>query len=436
MRFFSAIVLSLLLAGPALAQEPAAPSAGGEELVDRVVAVVGDTVLLLSDIQTELQQLQASGRPLPTDPVQRAEFVEQLVRSRVDDLVLLEAARTAGIEVRDQEVNDLVEQELQAKIQEFGGSEAQFVSALSASGLTKEQYRQTIAEQYRNRAMVQRFIQQRSAAAAPVAVTEEEIRDFFEAQRGSLGTRPTTVSFRQAIVPTTPSDSAVAAARREAEDVLQQLREGGDFEVLAKRFSDDPGTKDRGGDLGWFRRGRMVPEFETAVYALRPGQTSGVVETDFGFHIIRLEKARAGERQARHILIRPEVTDADIARARQLADSLAVEVRNGASIAELAQRFETPSQEAEVSRVPVDQLPPAYGTALGDVSEGEIVGPVELEGISGPRWAVVELSGRAEAGAYTLDDLRERIRSRLQEQKTVEQLVEELRGEMYVAVRM
>lgn len=424
---------ALLYAGPLAAQQPA--SGGAPELVDRVVAVVGDTVLLLSDVQAELQNLQASGQALPSDPAALEQIAREIMEARVNDLILLEAASDAGIEVSDAEVERLVEQDVRAVRQRFDGSEIALQQALARSGLTLEQYRQQLREQHRNRQVIESFMATRLRNRALPLVSEEQIREVFETQRANLGTRPATLSLRQAIVTPAASDSAHAEARREAEQVLKELADGGDFEVLARRFSDDPGTREHGGDLGWFRAGRMVPEFERVAFALRPGQTSGIVKTDFGYHIIRLEKVRGPERQARHILIRPEIAPADVERARTRADSIATAVREGANLVALARETGTPASEIEISRIPLDRLPPQYEDALRGAAAGDVVGPLELEEPTGSRWAVVRIVERQEAGEYTLDDVREQIRERLQQQQMIRDLVEDLRREMYVAVR-
>src|SRR5262249_61085433 len=90
------------------------------------------------------------------------------------------------------------------------------------------------------------------------------------------------------------SDEVKAAARKKAEELLKRVRAGEDFATLAKKNSDDPGSADKGGDLGVFPHGKMVPAFDTAVFALEPGAVSEVVETPFGFHIIKLEEHLAG----------------------------------------------------------------------------------------------------------------------------------------------
>lgn len=424
-------LVGLLFALPAAAQTP---FASGEQVVDRVVAVVGDTALLLSDVQTELQQMRASGAGFPDDPAEQERLFRQVLEQRVNDLVLLEAARAAGVVVRDEEVNQMVEEDVQTVRQRFG-SDAAFEAALAEAGLTERSFRQTREESYRNRLVTERFVQSRLSRAPRPPVTEEAIRAAFEAQSAQLGSRPATVSFRQAIVEPQPTDSARKAALAQAEDVLRQLREGGDFAALAKRYSDDPGSREHGGDLGWFRTGRMVPAFERVAFALPAGAVSGVVETEFGYHIIRVEKTRGPERQARHILIRPEITEADVARARARADSLAAAARGGARLPAPARTGPT-GDPAEVTRVALENLPPSYSGPLREAGTGDVVGPFEIEGQSVPRFAVVRITDARQPGPYTLDEVRERIRERLQEREMVEQLVQDLRHTVFVHVQI
>ncbi|HEX8394586.1 MAG TPA: peptidylprolyl isomerase, partial [Longimicrobium sp.] len=204
---------------------------------------------------------------------------------------------------------------------------------------------------------------------------------------------------------------------------------------LARRYSQD-GTKERGGDLGWFRQGQMVRNFDLAVFGMRPGQTSGIIETEFGFHIIKLEKVRSGERQARHILIQPVITPADVERARQRADSVATALRGGANPADLAARYETPDVARFQRDVPLDRLQPAVALAVTGVEAGGVAGPVQIDGGPNPQFSVMRVSERTTQGEYTLDEQRERVRNILQEQRQMQRLLADLRRETYVSIQL
>jgi peptidyl-prolyl cis-trans isomerase SurA len=300
--------------------------------------------------------------------------------------------------------------------------------------MTMEQYRRGLTVQYRDRLVVQRFLQARLANAARPHISDEDVRAFFATQAGELGPRPTTVSFQQVIIEPRAADEARAEARRTAEQVLRELGEGASFEVLARRYSMDPGSREQGGDLGWFRPGTMVRQFEDAVYSLRPGQVSRIVETEFGFHIIRLERVRGTERQARHILIMPEVGEADLERARQRAETVLQGARAGTSMAELARLHGVRTEPVVVEQVPLDRLPPAYATAMAAAGSGELVGPFQISGREGDRWVVARINERVAEGSYRLEDVREQIVERLQEERMLEALVDNLRARTHISV--
>lgn len=433
MRTAFALLLTLA-AVPALAQVQAPAPQPGEELWDGVIAVVGDTTLLRSDVLLAVEAMRAEGRPVPTDPAEYGQLVQALVSERVNDLLLLEGARAAGETVNEAEVTAAVEDQIR-QVRERFGSEAAYQQALAEAGRTPDGYRAELSRQFADQTLVQRYVRRRLTEMAPPAVTDAEIRAFFDANRARLGTRPASISFQQVLIRPLPSDSARGAALKTATQVLTELNEGAEFEVLARRYGTD-GTRERGGDLGWFRQGQMVREFDQAVFAMRPGQTSGIVETEFGFHVIKLEKVRGPERQARHILIRPEITQANIDAARVRADSVAGAIRAGAQAQELSARYNTPDALRFQQNVPLDQLAPAYQTALEGAVSGTVAGPIAIEGGATPAYAVVRVTGRQTSGEYTVDDQRERIREIIREQRQMERLVEELRRDMYVSIRL
>ncbi|HEX8212059.1 MAG TPA: peptidylprolyl isomerase [Longimicrobium sp.] len=435
-RIAALAAIATLFAGSPLVAQTVPAAQPGEELVDRVVAVVGDTTLLFSDVQQGLEAYRESGREIPADPAQRAALIRQIVDQRVSDLILLEAARASGLTVNELEVNEAVERQLTQVKQRFNGSEAELSRALQASGRTLEEYRRDLTRQISDRTMIDRYARQEIAKRPRPTIADADAREFFEGVRASVGTRPANVSFEQALVKPLPSDSAKARARRTAEEVLAELGKGGDFEVLARRYSADA-SKEQGGSLGWFREGQMVRPFEVAAFSLRPGQTSGIVETEFGFHIIRLDRIRGPERQARHILIRPEITPEDIAAARTRADSIATAVRGGASLSTFAAATNTPADQRVNRNIPVAQLPPAYAAPLATAEANTLVGPFEVASAQGaPSFAIVRVTERQAEGQYEYADVVDRVKERMAEQRLEEQLLAELRRTTHVVINL
>ena len=435
-RIFCALALLLSVAAPARSQIPMAPPQG-EELVDRVIAVVGDTALLLSDLQTAVQQQQAVGRQIPEDPIQRDAFLTEVLEERINTLLLVEAARDAGITPDETRVNQAVDAQIARITRSFGGSQARLEAAIEADGMTMTQYRELLRQQFIDDELLQAYMQTRMRARARPVIDEDDIRAAFESRRESLGMRPVTVSFRQVLVKPLPSDSADAEARRQAEEVYQELQDGGDWDVLARRFSDDPGSRETGGDLGWVRQGDgLVQDFERMAFAIRPGMVSPVFRSDFGYHVLQVRRTQGAERQVRHILIQPEVTEEDIERARVRADSVAEAIRGGASPVTLARAYGTPSDQVEISPRSLDQLPPEYAAAVADAGTGEVVEPFSVPGTGAPNWAVVRVTQRDEERPFTLQDVREQLVLQLQEAEMIDQIVSDLRSSIHVAIRL
>lgn len=182
----------------------------------------------------------------------------------------------------------------------------------------------------------------------------------------------------------------------------------------------------------------MVPAFEDAVFSLREGAISGVVESRFGFHIIRVDRMRGAERRARHILISPEVTPADVEEARARAQELARGLRAGASVDSLQTETETEENMGSITvlREELTRLPPPYLDPLRNAGSGDILGPLEWSEQGQPNFAVVEVTTVREAGSYTFEEVEGQIRQRLQQEKLLEQVFAELREETHVEIRI
>lgn len=413
------------------------------ELVDRIVAIVGDTAILRSEIVEELLRFESDGNVVPAKgTAARDSLMRRLLDLKVDQMVLLQKAEQMEDIVIDP---TMLDGETNAKINEARSNfrtATEFTEAVEASGRTMVQYRQEIRSNLRAQFMIQRFLQETQERRPPAPVTEEEVRAYFDEQVAGR-TRPTSVAFEQIAIEPVPTEEARQAALEEAEQALREIREGEDFEIVARRYSDDPGSRDRGGDLGWVRRGMMVPPFENAAWAARTGTPIGPVWSRFGWHIIRVDNIRGGERNLSHILVMPEMGQADNERARAKAQAIADSARAGTPFEQLAERYGMEELPFRIPLQPLDRIgevfKPVFAEVLADPVPGEVVGPFEVAELIGPLpvYVVIHVSEFARAGEIEFDDeTRQQIREQLELLNAERRFVEELRNEVYVDVRL
>jgi peptidyl-prolyl cis-trans isomerase SurA len=407
--------------------------------IDRVVAVVGDQPLLWTDVLTAINQRRAQGMKIPTDSAGQAALARTVLGELIDEEILVQKAKELKLEASESDIAASVDRQIKGIRAQFKSDE-EYRNELRNAGLgTPEEYRKSLVEQYRRQNLQQKAFAELRKLAKPVNVSDEEVTAAFEQSRSELQKRPPTVTFRQIIVAPHASAAAKAKAKAKADSLLAEIRKGGDFELIAKRESMDPGTKALGGDLGWNRRGSgLVPEFEAMMFALRPGEVSPVIETAFGYHIIKVDRVQAAEVKARHILIAPVIDSADVAAAKAEADSVAAQWRRGVSYDSLVAKHHDPTEEKGVLQpFNRDSLPASYQAALAGAKAGTITEPFQLANPRGqPKFAVVQVVTATDAGEYNPSEIREQIRAQLADERSVRQLLDDLRKQTYVAIRM
>lgn len=409
------------------------------ELIGQIVAVVGDSIITNFDMDEELIRYQADNRqPLPPEGPERDKLRKQLLDNMINQLVLLqEAQRDTSIHIQDQDVNSQVDGILANYRRAYGG-DIGFQQALRQSDMTLAKFRDDLLSRTRSQILLRDYMQKVMRDRKPPPVTEREMRDYFEANKAQWGERPATVSFAQVVIPVMPSDTADSTAVRTIREIMAKVKQKVDFAQLAREYSQDPGTRDRGGDLGWFSAGKMLPGFDHAVFSMLPGEVRGPVRTSYGYHVIKLLKVRGGERQASHILIRPTITDEDVNRARALADTVVMDMKNGANVDSLAKKYGDPEEDVHVGPLLADSIPDPYGAQLSGAKVGTVVGPLPLMvGNQPQKFMVARVTETLPAGEYTLDDprLRTRLQQQIAQDKLANEIIDELRQKTYIAIR-
>jgi peptidyl-prolyl cis-trans isomerase SurA len=434
--------LSLIVAAPVAAQQPAPASASAPvaQTVDGIIAIVGARPILWSEIMEVIGRERAQGTKIPADSAGAAEFARTILTNIIDEEVLLQRATgDTSITVADADIQATVDRQVQQIRSQFP-SDQEFLRQLRQAGFgTQDEYRKWLSEQARRSELQRRLVQkyQQEGKMVRVAVSNEEVNEAYERDKANFPKRPPAVTFRQVVIATQATKEAIDRARAKTDSVLAEIRGGADFEQVARRESKDSTTREQGGDLGWQRRGELVPEFEQMMFALAPGQVSPPVFTPYGFHLIRVDRSKPAEVKVRHILIKPVYTGDDTVRARARADSALQLWRSGVPFDTLSKRFhDRDEMEGSLEPFPRENLPDSYKTAIGTRSKGDFVGPFTIEdrnrGV--PKFVVLQLTDVIEAGDFTVEEVRDRLRANLSQTRSFRRLIDQLRRETYVRI--
>ncbi len=421
---------------------PGAPETLGPSIpLERVVAIVGDQPVLWSSVLESINVRRAQGLKIPDDSTGQFALVTEVTNDLIDQELLVQKAKDLKVDVADEDVASGVDNQIKRVRSQFSG-DAEYKSELKKAGFgTPEEYRKGLVEQAKRSELQRRVIDKlkQDGKLIPVNVSEQDVSEAFEKNKDKLPRRPASVTFRQIVIAPKPSAAAKAAAHAKADTVLNDLKHGADFAELAKRISEDPGSRETGGDLGWNRRGNMVPEFDRWMFALPPGQLSPVVETSFGFHIIKVERVRPGEVKASHILVRWKIDSGQLAVTKLIADSVLNAWKGGANFDTLVLRYHDPNEEkGSLQPFPRDSLPPTYSQAFLGKGRSDYIGPFPIpDRTSGAqKFVIAQILDTQEGGDYTVGDLRQTIRAQLQEERSIRRLLDGLRKDTYVSVRL
>jgi peptidyl-prolyl cis-trans isomerase SurA len=432
---------AIVLAAPLLAQQTATNDRGGSPPIDGVVAVVGTTPILRSDVEERLAQARAAGQKMPEDSASQQAMLRSILDAIIDEELLVQKAKEEKVEVSDNDVNADVDKRMQTIRTRFT-TEKEFRDELKKSGFgTVDEFRRWLTDQSRRSQLQQKLFEKlrSDGKITPAAVSNAEVDEFFSKNSSQLQKLPATVTLRQIVISPKPTPHQDSVALAKAESLYVEISKGGDFEQVAKRESMDPSTKELGGDLGWRRRGDFVPEFDRVYFALRPGVVSPPIKTVFGYHLIRVDRVQPAEVKGRHILIRPAIDSTDIAAARAEAADVAKQWRAGVPFDTLRVKHHDPSEESSIPQpFPQAQLPQEYQTAIAGHKANDILDPFSIEDKTRgtPKFFVVQITSIAGEHEPTVADWRDKIRDQLAEEKAIRRYLDSLRKESYVSVRI
>ena len=348
-----------------------------EGIVDKTIAVVGNEVIMISDLEDEISMMRAYG--MMSDKKGRCEVLEEMMVSKL----FLMQARVDSIEVN----NDMVEGELRNRLDmlktNLGGEEEVVKQFGKPVYKLRQEWRKTIEDQTLTQQM-----QQEIASKIP-ELTPYDVQEYVEnVDEADLPMVPIKYQLRQICV-YPDREAAKLAVKERLLAIRERIINGERFSTLARLYSQDPGSAMKGGELGMASKSIFWPAFSDAAMSLKPGVVSQIVETPDGFHIIEVLEKKGDMFNARHILLKPEYTSEDREKGFHVLDSLRTELVNDNIPFELAARFysEDPATRTNGGQMAdpqtgssyfeIDQLKPQDYAAIIDLKEGEISEPIE-----------------------------------------------------------
>jgi len=354
------------------------------QTLDRIVAVVGEEIILQSDVDNQSNYLKINGEK--DDGSLPCRVLENLIISKL----LLDKARQDSLVVSDLQVEAELDNRMSTLLEQIKESEFQKIY-----GKTIPQFRADIREEIRNELLIQ---QQRQAILGNADVTPKEVKRFYRSLNSdSVGLLPAEVEVNQIVIKPPFSQKSRKRALAELGELRRRAQEGEDFGLLAANHTDEPGGKQRRGDLGWFGRGNMVPQFEEVVYNMREGNVSSPFETEFGIHVIKLYERRGEMVHAAHILKRLSYSrNGDSVAIDSLNTIAALIESDSLTFEQAAIRY---SQDRQTSfngggisnpqtgelRLPLDALDADMYFKIEEMKEGEVSEPMEMFQADGSR---------------------------------------------------
>ncbi|CAN5390443.1 peptidylprolyl isomerase [soil metagenome] len=361
----TAFLLAAILSGGAmhvLAQDGAS--------MEKIVAVVGKDIILKSDVDGQVQIFTQQN---PTAKSNDTELRQKVLDMLINERLIVTKATEDSIDVTDEEVTQQMEYQISMLAQQFGSEQR----IEQVYGMSMARIRREFRDEIRKQLLGQKMRQQKFAN---VKANRVDVEGFYDRYKDSLKAIPPRVQLAHIVKYIKPSDTQKKEALELSKRIRDSVIAGGSFGDFARRYSADPGTAQHGGDLGFVEKGKLMPSYESAAFALQPGEISQPVETPFGFHVIQLIEKTPTTINTRHVLLRVGQTEDDKKKASDFLLDLKTRVENGASFEELAKQYseekETQGFGGAMGDIEIARLPDEMRTIVTEMNDGGVSAPL------------------------------------------------------------
>ena len=390
-------------------------------MVDGLVAVVGDKIILKSDVESEYANWIAQGND--PDPDMKCIIIDQLLTNKL----MLRQAELDSLEVSDEEIEGQIDRRMRYFISMIGSREKLEEFYGKSILEIKEEFRPQIKEMVLAQKMQEQITQN-------VTISPREVQAYFaKVPADSIPYFDAEIEIGQIVLFPEIGPVQKEFTIEKLGDIRSRILKGENFTTLALLYSEDPGSAKEGGSLGFFGRGEMVPEFEAVAFKLKPGEISSVIRTKFGYHILQLVERRGDRVHCRHILIKPPVGNRELDGARIRLDSIRKEITAGNLDFTAAVRKHSEDEESKqnggmlmeansgTSTFTINQLTPDVYFAIDKLKPGEMSDPQPYSAPDGSRgFRVFYLKSRTSPHQANLDTDYARIQNAALSMKRIE----------------
>lgn len=401
---------------------------GQNNVIDEVVWVVGDEAILKSDVESERLNAQYEGRKFDGDPY--CVIPEQLAIQKL----FLHQAELDSIDVSEQEVLSRLEQQTNWLIDQIGSKE----KMEEYYNKTSTQIREMLRENIRNGLIVEKMQRE---IVGDIKIVPADVRRYFKnLPQDSIPFVPTQVEVQIVTLEPKIPQEEIERVKKALRDYTDQVNKGEiAFSTLARLYSEDEGTRRRGGETGFTGRGEWVPQFANVAFNLQePNKISKIVETEFGYHIIQLIEKRGDRANVRHILLKPQVEEKDLEASLLRLDSIAKDIRNAKFSFDEAATFISQDKDtrnnhglmanprsgtARFEMQELAQVSQEIAKVIDDMNVGEVSEPFTMINNKGKEvCAIVKLKARIDGHKATITEDYQRLKSIVQSKLGEEKL--------------
>ncbi|MBR5434924.1 MAG: peptidylprolyl isomerase [Bacteroidales bacterium] len=405
------------------------------QVLDQIIVVVGDDMIKQSDVENQQLLLEQQG-----EKSDKCSIFKEMVMQKL----LVDQSKIDSVEVSDNEVNS----EIDRRIRMISGTKGGLAQLESFYGKSELEIRNDWKPVIKDQLLAQKV---QNSIIGEVEVSPNEVRVFYESHKDSMPVLPTRYEYAQIVIRPIVSAEADKALRKKLEEIRERAINGENFSKLAILYSDDTESAKMGGLLGdYLSRGELVPEFAAVAFRLKEGEISRVVKTDFGYHIIQMVELKGEKAKLKHILLKPQISVAEMQKAFSKADSVRKAIGDSLTFEQAAVKYSVDEKTKNngglamnpytgTPQFQAEMIEPTTWYTLKSMKAGEISEPIMTYDDKGSQvYKILKLVNASQEHKATLIDDYSDVKEMALEQKKVNTLNRWMRNkksEIFISIK-